>query len=72
VDTAVAHLASALGRPVWLLDRYDPCWRWLTGRQDSPWYPALRLYRQPAPEDWDGVVATVAQDLHRFAATGAA
>jgi tetratricopeptide (TPR) repeat protein len=68
VDTAVAHLASALGRPVWLLDRYDPCWRWLTGRQDSPWYPALRLYRQTAPGDWDGVVATVAQDLHRFAA----
>jgi Flp pilus assembly protein TadD len=68
VDTAVAHLAAALGRPVWLLDRYDPCWRWFTGRQDSPWYPSLRLYRQPAPGNWDEVVATVAQDLHRFVA----
>ena len=63
VDTAVAHLAAALGRPVWLLDRYDPCWRWLLGRRDSPWYPSLRLYRQPRPGDWDVVLAEIARDL---------
>jgi len=63
VDTAVAHLASALGKPVWLLDRYDACWRWLDGRRDSPWYPALRLYRQQSPGDWVGVLAAVARDL---------
>ena len=68
VDTAVAHLAAALGRPVWLLDRFDPCWRWLTGRRDSPWYPTLRLYRQPHPGDWDSVIAEVGGDLRRFAA----
>ena len=63
VDTAVAHLAAALGRPVWLLNRYDTCWRWLLGRDDSPWYPTLRQFRQPAPGDWDTPVALVAQAL---------
>ena len=63
VDTAVAHLAAALGKPVWLLDRFDPDWRWLTGRRDSPWYPTLRIYRQPQPGDWDSVIAEVARDL---------
>ena len=63
VDTAVAHLAAALGKPVWLLDRFDPCWRWLTGRTDSPWYPSLRIYRQRNPGDWDAVVAAVVRDL---------
>lgn len=63
VDTAVAHLAAGLGKPVWLLDRFDPCWRWLTGRRDSPWYPTLRLYRQPRPGDWDAVIAEVTHDL---------
>jgi hypothetical protein len=63
VDTAVAHLAAALGKPVWLLDRYDACWRWFTGRRDSPWYPTLRLYRQPQPGDWDQVLAEVISDL---------
>ncbi len=67
VDTAVAHLAAALGKPVWLLDRFDACWRWLDGRRDSPWYPSLRLYRQPRPGDWDSVLAEVARDLHDFA-----
>lgn len=66
VDTAVVHLAAALGKPVWLLDRFDPCWRWLTGRRDSPWYPALRIYRQPCPGDWDSVLAEVADDLRGF------
>ncbi|CAH2603636.1 Tetratricopeptide repeat protein [Rhodovastum atsumiense] len=63
VDTAVAHLAGALGRPVWLLDRFDACWRWLDGRRDSPWYPGLRIYRQPRPGDWESVIAEVAAAL---------
>jgi hypothetical protein len=69
VDTAVAHLAAALGKPVWLLDRFDACWRWLDGRRDSPWYPSLRLYRQPRPGDWDSVLAEVAHDLRHLAGT---
>ena len=64
----MAHLAAALGKPVWLLDRFDPDWRWLTGRRDSPWYPSLRLYRQPQPGNWDPVLDEVAHDLTRFAA----
>lgn len=67
VDTAVAHLAASLGKPVWLLNRFDACWRWLTGRRDSPWYPALALYRQPTPGDWGSVVADMAVDLQRWA-----
>jgi len=62
-DTAVAHLAGALGVPVWLLSRFDGCWRWMLDRDDSPWYPGLRLYRQPRPGDWTSVVAEVAADL---------
>jgi tetratricopeptide (TPR) repeat protein len=68
VDTAVAHLAGALGRPVCLLDRFDHCWRWLAGRSDSPWYPSMRIYRQPAPGDWEPVLTAVAADLHALAA----
>jgi tetratricopeptide (TPR) repeat protein len=60
VDTAVAHLAGALARPVWILSRHDGCWRWLDGRDDSPWYPTARLFRQPAPGDWESVIAAVA------------
>jgi tetratricopeptide (TPR) repeat protein len=66
VDTSVAHLAAALGKPVWLLDRFDPCWRWLVGRRDSPWYPTLRLFRQPNPGDWRSVVETVRAELRSF------
>jgi tetratricopeptide (TPR) repeat protein len=72
VDSAVAHLAAALGKPVWLMDRSDPCWRWLTGRRDSPWYPTLRLYRQPQPDDWETVVAGIVGDLRAAARVGAA
>ncbi len=68
VDSAVAHLAGALDRPVWLMDRFDPCWRWLADRSDSPWYPKLRIVRQSAPGDWDGVITRIADDLRRFAA----
>ncbi|HEY6433180.1 MAG TPA: glycosyltransferase family 9 protein, partial [Acetobacteraceae bacterium] len=63
VDTAVAHLAGALGRPVWMLSRYDGCWRWLHGRNDTPWYPSMRIYRQERPLEWSGVVGQVRRDL---------
>ena len=65
VDTAVAHLAGALGKPVWLLDRFDPDWRWLTGRRDSPWYPTMMIYRQPKPGDWTHVIEAVLEHLSR-------
>jgi tetratricopeptide (TPR) repeat protein len=64
VDTSTAHLAGAMGKPVWILDRYDACWRWM-GRVDSPWYPTATLYRQERRGDWSGVVARVRADLTR-------
>jgi Glycosyltransferase family 9 (heptosyltransferase) len=63
VDTSVVHLAGALGKPVWVLNRYDQCWRWLRDRTDSPWYPAARLFRQHAPGDWSGAIRDVADAL---------
>jgi len=65
VDTAVAHLAGAVGKPVWLLDRFDPDWRWLLGRSDSPWYPSLTIYRQPKPGDWVAVMSQILEHLSR-------
>ena len=64
VDTAVAHLAGALGKPVWLLNRFNSCWRWLAGREDSPWYPGtLRLFNQKEMGNWDEVVMRVRTTL---------
>jgi tetratricopeptide (TPR) repeat protein len=68
VDTAVVHLAGALARPAWIMVAFSPDWRWLLGRDDSPWYPSVRIYRQPAPGDWDNVVARAAADLARLVA----
>jgi tetratricopeptide (TPR) repeat protein len=65
VDTSIAHLAGALAKPVWILSRFDGCWRWLLGRTDSPWYPTARLYRQERAGDWDAVIGKVAEDLRR-------
>ncbi len=65
VDTAVVHLAGALGKPVWLLNRFDTCWRWLLDRNDSPWYPTLRQFRQRCPGDWPGVLAETRRALVR-------
>jgi Flp pilus assembly protein TadD len=66
VDTSVVHLAGGLGKPVFLLDRYDNCWRWFSGRIDSPWYPALRIFRQPSPNDWGRVMTDVAAAVDHF------
>jgi tetratricopeptide (TPR) repeat protein len=68
VDTGVAHLAGAMGKPVWTLLYFAPDWRWMYGRQDSPWYPTMRLFRQKAPRSWKPVIEHVAGELRRFIA----
>jgi hypothetical protein len=63
VDTSVAHLAGALGKRIWILLPFSADWRWLTGREDSPWYPTARLFRQPKPGDWSAVIARLHSEL---------
>ena len=67
VDTAVAHLAATMGKPVWLLSRFRGCWRWLHEREDSPWYPSMRIIRQARPNDWGSVVGQVRRELSAVA-----
>jgi tetratricopeptide (TPR) repeat protein len=67
VDTAMAHLAGALAKPTWVLLSFAPDWRWLTDREDSPWYPTLRLFRQPQFDDWRSVLQRVRVELSAFA-----
>ncbi|MDR5856833.1 tetratricopeptide repeat protein [Caballeronia sp. LZ062] len=66
VDTAVAHLAGALGKPVWILLCANACWRWLDARDDSPWYPSARLFRQRAPGQWVEVIERVVDALNAW------
>ena len=66
VDTSTAHLAGAIGKPVWLLLAHTPDWRWLIGREDSPYYPSARLFRQPQSGDWQSVIDRVVHELGRM------
>ncbi len=67
VDTLAAHLAGAMGKPVWVMLQFAADWRWMVERKDSPWYPSMRLFRQREPGDWKGIVDAVATALREFA-----
>ncbi|GBR09754.1 hypothetical protein GCM10007207_00480 [Asaia siamensis] len=66
VDTSTCHVAAALGKPTWLLSRYDQCWRWLSGRIGSPWYDSVRIFQQNVPLDWSGPVLAMKEALAMF------
>ena len=66
VDTSIVHLSGAIGKRVWMLDRLGHCYRWLPGRDDSPWYPSLKIFRQTVSGDWDGVIERAKQALVRL------
>ena len=70
VDTAVVHLAGAMGKPAWTVLPFSPDWRWMLERNDTPWYPTMRLFRQPCPGDWPGVFARVAEELQKLVGSG--
>jgi len=63
VDTSTAHVAGAMGKEVWMLNRFDTCWRWLEDRKDTPWYPSFTIYRQEKFNNWDNVVTDIKRDL---------
>jgi ADP-heptose:LPS heptosyltransferase len=65
-DTGVAHLAGALGKPVWMLNRYNSDWRWGLRSKTTPWYPSMRIFRQPRLGDWDTVLDQVVAELRRM------
>ncbi|MGC9196371.1 MAG: tetratricopeptide repeat protein [Syntrophobacteraceae bacterium] len=66
VDTAIAHLAGALGKPVWVMNRFDSCWRWQRQSDKTPWYPTMKLFHQPEAGDWESVVRRIAYELARM------
>ena len=67
VDTSTCHVAAAMGKEVWMMNRFDTCWRWFMDRTDSPWYPTIKLYRQPKLGDWESVVQNIKEDLIKWA-----
>jgi hypothetical protein len=69
VDTSTAHLAGAMGKPVWLLSKFDPDWRWLAAGDNSAWYPSMKIYRQSGDKLWQPLLQRVASDLTQFART---
>ncbi|MGY0575965.1 glycosyltransferase family 9 protein [Bradyrhizobium sp. RDM12] len=69
VDTSVVHLAGALGAPVWAMLPFNPVWRWLLNRDDSPWYQSMKLFRQPKRGDWGSVVDKVRGELEALVST---
>jgi tetratricopeptide (TPR) repeat protein len=70
VDTSVAHLAGALGKPVWLMNRFGSEWRWMLNREDSPWYPTMRIFNQEEPGNWTPVIEDIAIELKRLLGNG--